>query len=74
LRDPEQNRDVVEEVLKGNSKFVLLDCGAELEALHSNGELATGDIGSLLDGKYLRTIPGVHPYDGFFAALIERQS
>jgi len=23
-------------------------------------------------GDYLRTLPGVHPGDGFFAALIER--
>jgi hypothetical protein len=28
---------------------------------------------SLLAGPYLKTIPGVHPCDGFFAALIERR-
>jgi 16S rRNA (cytosine967-C5)-methyltransferase len=36
-------------------------------------EPATNDIGSLLAGPYLRTIPGVHSCDGFFAALIERK-
>jgi 16S rRNA (cytosine967-C5)-methyltransferase len=72
--EPEENRAVVEEVLQSNSKFTLLDCRAELEALQSSGELATPALDSLLDGKYLRTIPGVHPYDGFFAALINRQS
>ncbi len=72
--EPEENQAVVEEVVQNDSRFTLLDCRAELEALQSNGELATPALDSLLDGKYLRTIPGVHPYDGFFAALINRQS
>ena len=67
--EPEENQAVVEEVLKGDSRFTLLDCRVELERLGS--ELATGELDSLLDGKYLRTIPGVHACDGFFAALIE---
>jgi len=67
--EPEENQSVVEEVLEGDSRFTLLDCRLELERLGS--ELATGELDSLLDGKYLRTIPGVGPYDGFFAALIE---
>jgi 16S rRNA (cytosine967-C5)-methyltransferase len=70
--EPEENQAVVEEVLHGDSRFILLDCRAELETLKSNGELATTDLDSLLDGKYLRTVPGVHPCDGFFAALINR--
>jgi 16S rRNA (cytosine967-C5)-methyltransferase len=72
--EPEENQAVVEEVLQSDSRFTLLDCRAELEALQSKGELATPALESLLDGKYLRTIPGVHPCDGFFAALINRQS
>jgi 16S rRNA (cytosine967-C5)-methyltransferase len=72
--ESEENQAVVEEVLQGDSRFILLDCHAELEALESNGDLATKNLDSLLDGKYLRTIPGVHPYDGFFAALIHHQS
>lgn len=72
--EPEENQVVVEEVLRGDSRFNLLDCRAELEVLESNGQLATTDLDSLLDGKYLRTIPGVHPYDGFFAALINHQT
>jgi len=27
---------------------------------------------SLTSGPYLRTIPGVHPCDGFFAAILQR--
>jgi hypothetical protein len=28
----------------------------------------------LLSGKFLRTIPGAHPCDGFFAAVIKRSN
>jgi 16S rRNA (cytosine967-C5)-methyltransferase len=72
--EAEENQAVVEEVLQGNSKFNLLDCRIELQRLRSDGELATDNLDSLLDEKYLRTVPGVHPCDGFFAALLERQS
>ncbi len=72
--EPEENQAVVEEVLQDDSQFTLLDCRAELERLRSEGELATSDLDSLLDGKFLRTIPGVHPCDGFFAAVLERIS
>ena len=47
----------------------------ELDRLRTSGDLATTVVGnglSLVEGPYLRTIPGVHPCDGFFAALIER--
>jgi 16S rRNA (cytosine967-C5)-methyltransferase len=68
----EENEAVVEEVLRDSSEFRLLDCREELERLRSSGELVWNDVDSLLSGKYLRTIPGVHPCDGFFAAVIER--
>ena len=42
------------------------------QRLRASGELAWEDLDSLVSGKYLRTIPGVHPCDGFFAAVIER--
>ncbi len=71
--EPEENQAVVDEVLKSNPKFTLLDCRVELEALRSNGELAISDLDSLLDGNYLRTIPGIHPCDGFFAAVLLRK-
>lgn len=71
--EPEENRAVVEEVLAANRQYRLLDCGVELEHLHAAGELALDDFASLLSGPYLRTLPGVHPCDGFFAAMIERK-
>jgi 16S rRNA (cytosine967-C5)-methyltransferase len=68
----EENETVVEEVLRDSSEFHVLDCREELERLRSSGQLVWSDLDSLLAGPFLRTIPGVQPCDGFFAALIER--
>src|SRR5271165_6233356 len=70
--EPEENQAVVEEVLKADQNVALLNCRTELERLRASGELVWNDLDSLLDGKYLRTLQGVHPCDGFFAAVIER--
>jgi 16S rRNA (cytosine967-C5)-methyltransferase len=74
--EPEENEAVVEAALDGRAEFKVADCTGELERLRKAGELSAelsgGDIASLLAGPYLRTIPGVHPCDGFFAAVIER--
>jgi len=66
--EEEENTQVVEEALAGGRSFRLRDCRAELLRLREAGELAWQDVDSLVDGAYLRTIPGVHPCDGFFAA------
>jgi 16S rRNA (cytosine967-C5)-methyltransferase len=70
----EENEGVVETVLADGRDLQLTDCRPSLEQLHQSGELAWKDLDSLLDGPYLRTLPGTHPCDGFFAAIIERQS
>jgi 16S rRNA (cytosine967-C5)-methyltransferase len=69
----EENEAVVEEVLRETEGVELRDCLQDLEELHSSGELAWNDLDSLLSGPFLRTIPGVQPCDGFFAAMLERQ-
>jgi len=68
----EENEDVVECALKLDSSFRVIDCGAELDRLRRSGELIWRDPSSLTRGPYLRTLPGVHPCDGFFAAILER--
>ena len=70
--EPEENEAVVEKALASGVSFRVVDCHEELERLHAAGELAWTDIGSLTSGPYLRTIPGVHPCDGFFAAILEQ--
>jgi 16S rRNA (cytosine967-C5)-methyltransferase len=68
----EENEDVVEQVLAENNSVKILDCRAELEHLKQAGELVWPDPGTLVSGPYLRTIPGIHPCDGFFAAILQR--
>ena len=72
--EDEENSQVVEEALHEDKSFRLLNCREELERLRSDGELALNEkeIDSLVRGLYLRTIPGVHSCDGFFAAVIEK--
>jgi len=69
----EENEAVVEAALEGAAEFTVIDCKQELEQLRQSGEMDWKDIASLLAGPFLRTIPGVHPGDGFFAAMIERR-
>src|SRR6202521_5417707 len=68
----EENEAVVEAALEGTAEFKVADLKGELEQLRRSGEMCWKDIASLLAGPYLRTIPGVYPCDGFFAAMIER--
>ncbi len=69
----EENEAVVEAALDDAAEFRVIDCGGELEQLRQSGEMCWKDIASLLAGPYLRTIPGMHPCDGFFAAMMERR-
>ena len=70
--EKEENVEVVEKALLDDHSFRVLDCRIELEQLRSQGELRWEDIDSLISGPFLRTIPGVHPCDGFFAAILEK--
>ncbi|HKM48527.1 MAG TPA: 16S rRNA (cytosine(967)-C(5))-methyltransferase RsmB [Terriglobales bacterium] len=68
----EENEVVVESALDGAAEFKVIDGKGELEQLRQSGEICWNDTASLLAGPYLKTIPGVHPCDGFFVAMIER--
>jgi 16S rRNA (cytosine967-C5)-methyltransferase len=70
--EPEENSAVVEKALALDPSLHVLDCRVELERLHSQGNLAWANLESLTTGRYLRTIPGMHPGDGFFAAILEK--
>ena len=70
--EKEENENVVEQALAENKSFRLLDCNTELASLKASGELTWPDPRSLTRGPYLRTIPGIHPCDGFFAAILEK--
>jgi 16S rRNA (cytosine967-C5)-methyltransferase len=71
--EPEENQAVIEKALAQDSSFEVRNCRIELELLRDQEELVWGDIDSLLSGPFLRTIPGVHQGDGFFAAILEKK-
>lgn len=77
--EPEENATVVEACLGASASgfYQQLDLRQEFDRLEGKGTVRGGSAEELRrtgfrDG-YLRTVPGVHPCDGFFAALIERQ-
>jgi 16S rRNA (cytosine967-C5)-methyltransferase len=71
--EPEENEQVIEKLLAANPSFHVVGCAHELENLRAGGDLAWQEISSLTRGPYLRTLPGVHPSDGFFAAILQRE-
>jgi 16S rRNA (cytosine967-C5)-methyltransferase len=70
--EPEENVEVIEQLLAQDPTLQTLNCSRELERLKSEGELVWNELDSLLSGPYLRTIPGLHPCDGFFAAILTK--
>ena len=67
----EENESVIEQVIAENASARLADCRVELDRLKATADLIWPNPESLTRGPYLRTIPGVHPTDGFFAAILE---
>ena len=73
--EPEENEAVVDEVLSSTAGIRLIPVAGLLDTLLATGVLTPSGrelLCSATDGPYLRTIPGVHPCDGFFAAVLER--
>jgi 16S rRNA (cytosine967-C5)-methyltransferase len=68
----EENEMVVEKALADSPSFRVLEGRVELERLRTEGELAWKDIDSLVRGKFVRTIPGIHACDGFFVAILQK--
>jgi 16S rRNA (cytosine967-C5)-methyltransferase len=73
--EPEECEQVVEQALAEDSaskKFELCNIAGELLHLQHDKILVAQNIEPLTRGPYLRTFPGVHPCDGFFAALLRK--
>lgn len=64
--EPEENEEVVKNALGENPGYELLGASALRREFR--------EIASLIEGSgFFRTLPGVHPMDGFFAAVIVRE-
>jgi 16S rRNA (cytosine967-C5)-methyltransferase len=70
--EPEENEQVAAACLQGNPAFSVVPARKELARLQQAGELAWQEIENLVNGDYLRTVPGVQPCDGFFAGILQR--
>jgi 16S rRNA (cytosine967-C5)-methyltransferase len=69
--EPEENEQVVAACLHAESGFQIIPARQELARLQESGELVWQNLDQLVSGNFLRTLPGVHPCDGFFAAILE---
>jgi 16S rRNA (cytosine967-C5)-methyltransferase len=71
--EPEENEAVIQDCLSGRPEFAEVGLEQRVEALIAEGSMHEGSATGILEKGHLRTIPGVHPGDGFFAAMIERK-
>jgi 16S rRNA (cytosine967-C5)-methyltransferase len=73
--EPEENEAVVEQILRQAPEFRVVSVENLLDRLAEQG-IVSGfgreRLRSATEGGFLRTIPGIHPCDGFFAAVLER--
>jgi 16S rRNA (cytosine967-C5)-methyltransferase len=73
--ESEENEQVVEATLRDIPEFRLVPVEEILDVLTAQGLVTVEGRDRLrisTEGPYLRTIPGVHPCDGFFAAVLEK--
>jgi len=73
--EPEENEQVVSEVLGIIAGFRVVPVSSVLDALAGSGVVTMEGrerLRTATDGDFLQTLPGVHPCDGFFAAVVER--
>ena len=72
--EPEEGEGVVEQVLCGLEGVSVVECESVLEELKRSGELAWAEPRTLVRGGFLRTLPGIHPCEGFFAAVLRKSN
>ena len=70
--EPEENEQVIATALQGETAFQIIPVRNELLRLQQSGELVWRDIDQLVSNNFLRTLPGIQPCDGFFAAILQK--
>ncbi len=70
--EPEENESVIQDCLSGRPEFREIGLEERMEGLIADGILRAGSGDGLLEKGRLRTLQGIHPCDGFFAAAIVR--
>jgi 16S rRNA (cytosine967-C5)-methyltransferase len=70
--EPEENEQVVNAVVS-TQEFRRVPIDGLMQSLRSSGTLhEDADLDSAIRDGALRTLPGMHPCDGFFAVVLER--
>jgi len=70
--EPEEGEEVISRFLTENPTFQLTPIERRLQQLSDEGSIRADAVGGLVKDNFLRTVPGIHPCDGFFAAILER--
>lgn len=72
--EPEENEHVVTAAVKTIPHFEFVSAREALLDLRRAGALRWENVEGFVQGNFFRTIPGVHPCDGFFAAILARNN
>jgi 16S rRNA (cytosine967-C5)-methyltransferase len=70
--EPEEGEAVVDEFLASHRNFQHVPMAIRLEQLANEHAINPQSIQGLIRGDFLRTIPGIHSCDGFFATILEQ--
>jgi 16S rRNA (cytosine967-C5)-methyltransferase len=73
--EPEENEQVVSEVLRSAAEFRVVPMEGILDRLAERGVVTVEGrerLRTAAKADFLRTLPGLHPCDGFFAAVLSR--
>ena len=75
--EPEENEEVIAECAKQSRTFKVVPLEEDLTRLEQEGIVHAAGAEQLRSSVFragaLRTLPGIHPCDGFYAALLTRQ-
>lgn len=69
--EPEEGEEVISRFLMEHHDFRLIPIQTRLQELSQQGLVRNDAISSVAKGTFLRTIPGINPCDGFFAAILQ---
>lgn len=76
--EPEENEGVIRACLEGQGDFEIISMEKEIDRLRDEGVLSHESAAQLrqtaLTNGCLRTLPGVHKCDGFFARLLVKRA
>lgn len=70
--EPEEGEEVISRFLAEHPAFHLIPVQTRLQQLAQEGSIRAYAVSSLVKEDFLRTVPGIHPGDGFFAAILEQ--